>query len=58
MLSVMNNMIDLQEIPRTQWRSGYVMNNMVNPQDKSGDVGWIVDEDEETEFWMKDLDEL
>ena len=34
------------------------MNNMVNPQDKSGDVGWIVDEDEETEFWMKDLDEL
>ena len=34
------------------------MNNMVNPQDKSGDVGWIVDKDEETEFWMKDLDEL
>ena len=34
------------------------MNNMVSPQDKSGDVGWIVDEDEETEFWMKDLDEL
>ena len=53
MLSVMNNMIDLQEIPRTQF-----MNNMVSPQDKSGDVGWIVDEDKEMEFWMKDLDEL
>ena len=53
MLSVMNNMIDLQEIPRTQF-----MNNMVKPQDKSGDVSWIVDKDKETEFWMKDLDEL
>ena len=58
MLSVMNNMINPQELPRTQWRSGYVMNNMVNLQDKSGDVGWIVDKDKETEFWMKDLDEL
>ena len=34
------------------------MNNMVNLQDKSGDVSWIVDEDKEMEFWMKDLDEL
>ena len=53
MLSVMNNMINLQEIPRTQF-----MNNMVNPQDKSGDVSWIVDEDKETEFWMKDLNKI
>jgi len=58
MLSVMNNIIDPQEIPQTQWRSGYVMNNIPQAQGKSGDVGWIVDEDEETEFWMRDLDKL
>ena len=56
MLSVMNNIIDPQEIPQMQWSSGYVMNNMVNLQDipqvqgKSGDASWIVDKDEEMEF--------
>ena len=64
MLSVMNYIIDPQEIPQMQWSSGYVMNNMVNLQDipqvqgKSGDASWIVDKDKEMEFWMKNLDKL
>ena len=40
----MNNMVNLQNIPQVQG--------------KSRDAGWIVDEDKEMEFWMKDLDKL
>ena len=57
MLSIMNNMIDHQEIPQapwklTPWKSGYTM---VNPQDiPQMQEEW--DEDEEMEF--SDLDSL
>ena len=59
MLSVVNNMIDHQEIPQAPWKSWKSGYTMVNPQDIPQNIPQVRgewDKDEEMEFL--DLDSL
>ena len=65
MFSIMNSIVNQQDIPQTIWKSRYVPNDALNqheaPQEEwmSGDIDWAEDADEEREYWMQsDLDML